>query len=70
MSLAYDNLEDKEDVPCLLCFSGKQSDWRMWSQKFIARAKIKKYLEILTGQDKASSALPIGVSETPDEAKY
>ena len=51
------SMEDKEEVPHLLRFSGKQADWRMWSQKFKARAKIKKYLNILTGVQKAPSAL-------------
>jgi gag-polypeptide of LTR copia-type len=64
-----DSHEDKEGVPRLLRFSGKQADWRMWSQKFKARAKIKKYLQILTGVDKAPSALAPGDTETQDEEK-
>jgi hypothetical protein len=52
-----DSSEDKEEVPRLLCFTGKQADWHMWSQKFKARAKTKKYFNILTGLEKAPSAL-------------
>jgi hypothetical protein len=62
-----DSTEDKEEVPRLLRFTGKQADWRMWSQKFKARAKTKKYLYILTGLQKAPSAL-VG-AETPEELK-
>ena len=64
-----DNMEDKEDVPCLLRFSGKQADWRMWSQKFKARARIKKYLQIMTGVVKAPPTLIPGTIETQDEEK-
>ena len=64
-----DSHEDKEEVPCQLRFSGRQADWRMWSQKFKARAKIKKYLQVLTGVDKAPSALAPGATETSDEKK-
>jgi hypothetical protein len=52
-----DSSEDKEEIPRLLRFTGKQADWRMWSQKFKARAKTKKYLNILTGLEKAPLAL-------------
>ena len=61
--------EDKEEVPRLLRFSGKQADWRMWFQKFKARAKTKKYLYILTGLQKAPSALVPGGTETLEEQK-
>ena len=30
-------------------FSGKQEEWRMWSRKFLARAKIRGYKEVLLG---------------------
>ena len=39
-----------------LPFSGKQEDWRMWSRKFLARAELKGYQEILEGTKKAPSA--------------
>ena len=31
----------------VLPFSGKREDWRMWSRKFLARAKIKGYKTLL-----------------------
>ena len=40
--------EDKEAVPCLMCFSGKQADWRVWSPKNFARVTLKKYANVLT----------------------
>lgn len=64
-----DNMEDKEDVPCLLRFSGKQADWRMWSQKFKARARVKKYLQIMTGVTKAPPAFILGTVETQEVEK-
>jgi hypothetical protein len=63
------NMEDKEDVPCLLRFSGKQADWRMWSQKFKARTRVKKYLQIMTGVTKAPPAFILGTVETQEEEK-
>ena len=33
----------------VLPFSRKREDWRMWSRKFLARAKIKGYKAVLTG---------------------
>ena len=62
-----DSYEDKEEVPHLLCFTGKQADWHMWSQKFKARAKTKKYLHILTGLQKNPS--PLVGTETFEEQK-
>ena len=64
-----DNFEDSKDVPHLLRFSGKQADWRMWSQKFKARARIKKYLQIMTGVVKAPLPLIPGTIESQDETK-
>ena len=31
-------------------FSGKQSDWSVWREKFMARAKRKGYKDILLGK--------------------
>jgi len=33
----------------IIPFSGKQQDWRMWSKKFLARALMKGYKEVLLG---------------------
>ena len=41
--------EDKEAVPRLMRFTGKQADWQIWSQNFLARATLKKYASVLTG---------------------
>ena len=41
--------EETEKSYCILPFSGKHDDWRMWSRKFLARAKMKKYKDVLTG---------------------
>jgi hypothetical protein len=54
-----DSHEDRKGILELLQSSGKQADWRMWSQKFKARAKIKKDFQILTEVDKALSTLPL-----------
>ena len=35
----------------VLPFSRKREDWRMWSRKFLARAKIKGYKGLLTGAE-------------------
>ena len=64
-----DNMEDKEDVPCLLYFSGKQADWCIWSQKFNARAMIKNYLQIITGMVKAPPTSIPGIFKTLEEMK-
>ena len=41
--------EQEEKTVRILTFSGKQSDWDMWSKKFLAMAKRKKYKGVLTG---------------------
>ena len=33
----------------ILQFSGKNADWLMWADKFMARASIRGYEEILVG---------------------
>ena len=42
-------------------FSGKASDWRIWSMKFLAYAAVKGYKTILTGVD-------VPVNETAEKA--
>ena len=36
----------------VLPFSGKSSDWKIWSRKFLARANRRGYKNILLGKDK------------------
>jgi hypothetical protein len=31
-------------------FSGKKKDWRMWSTKFLAKARAKGFGDVLTGK--------------------
>lgn len=64
-----DGNEEKDLVPRLLRFSGKQDDWRIWSRKFLARASTKAYKNILTGVEKAPPALQGGTTETTAEEK-
>jgi hypothetical protein len=35
----------------VLPFSGKSSDWKIWSRKFLARANRKGYKSLLLGKD-------------------
>ena len=39
----------------VISFTGKLEDWRMWSRKFLARARVKKYKEVLMGTQKVPS---------------
>ena len=48
----------------IIPFSGKKSDWRIWSRRFLAAAGKKKYKDVLLGIE-ASPA----VSEVLDESK-
>ena len=48
----------------VLTFSGKQEDWDMWSKKFLAMAKRKKYKGILLG----TTAIPTEEEELKDDA--
>ena len=41
--------KETEKLYCFLPFSGKHNDWRKWSRKLLARAKMKKYKDLLTG---------------------
>ena len=36
----------------VIFFSGKDRDWSMWEEKFLAKSKKKGYKEILTGKTK------------------
>ena len=42
-------------------FSGKKTDWRMWSKQFLAMSGKKGYKEVLTGKVTVPAA-----TETPD----
>ena len=54
----------REEVPCLLLFSGKLDDWRMWSKKFIARASMMNYVDVLLGIEETPELLPLNVVES------
>ena len=43
------NSESNEKTIRILTFSGKKEDWMMWSDKFMAKAMMKGYNEILDG---------------------
>ena len=55
--------EETEKSYRVLPFSGKHDDWRMWSRKFLARAKLKKYKDVLTGLEEVP-----GIDEEIDVA--
>jgi hypothetical protein len=61
--------EEKELVPRLLHFSGKQVDWRMWSRKFLARATMRKYNDVLLGTLKTPQEPAAGIQESMEETK-
>ena len=61
--------EGREEVPHLLQFSGKQEDWRMWSRKFIARASMMNYVDVLLGIEETPELLPLNVVESAEEIK-
>ena len=52
----------------IIPFSGKDEDWRMWSQKFQGRARLKKYKGVLTG-DTVVPAHDESVSANSKEGK-
>jgi hypothetical protein len=64
-----DGNEEKDLVPRLLRFSGKQDDWHMWSRKFLARASTKAYKNILTVVEKCPPVIEGGTTETTAEEK-
>ena len=52
----------------IIPFSGKEEDWRMWSRKFLARARLKEYKDVLTGKAKPPAATAT-IDETTDAGK-
>ena len=60
--------DTKEKTIRIIPFSGKEEDWRMWSRKFLARAKVQEYKEILTGTKKAPAA-GTTIDESTDQGK-
>jgi hypothetical protein len=56
-------MTDIEKSLKLIPFSGKSEDWRMWSRKFLARAVVKKYREILLGE----VVVPFDINGDEDE---
>ena len=61
--------EGRKEVPFLLQFSGKQEDWRMWSRKFIARASMMNYVDVLLGIEETPELLPLNIVESTEEIK-
>ena len=61
--------EGREEVPRLLSFSGKAQDWRMWSRKFIARASMKHYVDVLLGIEEVPEMVAVNVIESAEELK-
>ena len=55
--------EETEKSYRVLPFSGKHDDWHMWLRKFLARAKLKKYKDVLTGLEEVP-----GIDEEIDVA--
>ena len=61
--------EDKEEVLCLLQFSGKEENWKMWSRKFIARVSIKHYVDVLFGVKEAAQMIAVDAVESAEKLK-
>jgi len=43
--------DEAEKTFKLVPFSGKKEDWHKWSKKFLARAEIKNYINVLLGDN-------------------
>jgi hypothetical protein len=53
-------------------FSGKRSDWKIWSRKFLARANRKGYKALLEGKEaipKVSEYSALAASSDADDKK-
>ena len=44
-------MSEEEKVVRVIPFSGKKSDWPVWSGKFMSNARVKGFLKILTGEE-------------------
>ena len=53
---------------CLVSFSGKQSDWRKWSLKFLANASVRGYKNILLGKEIAPND-SVTIDSSTDDGK-
>ena len=63
-------LEDFDKSVRMVPFSGKQVDWQVWSEQFLARARRKGYKDILKGKVKVMSDEEFGkVDMSTDEGK-
>ena len=54
--------DNVEQTVRIIQFSGKESDWRMWSRRFLAFAATKGYKNVLLGKDKVpdeSDEIPV-----------
>ena len=54
----------KEKSIRIIEFSGKQSDWDVWSEKFLARAKCKGYKKLLLGSEKVPTQEQIDLAKS------
>ena len=61
--------DTKETSLKYLPFSGKKGDWRMWSGKFLARARKKGYKNVLLGKEKVPQHDASLDPTNPDEKK-
>ena len=58
---------DGEKAIHILQFSGKKDDWLMWADKFLVRATIKGYNEILLGTILATGESSVNEEGDPNE---
>ena len=54
----------KEKSIGIIEFSGKQSDWDGWSEKFLAHSKCKGYKKLLLGTEKVPTQEQIDLAES------
>ena len=59
--------ENDEKTIRILKFSGKEEDWRMWSAKFMAKAKLRGFTEILDGTKDAPKDSVAGATDASKE---
>ena len=53
----------------ILTFSGKKKDWNMWSEKFLAKASMRGYDEILDGTTKVEKDSVTTVTKEQEVAR-
>ena len=50
---------------CVIEFSGKMSDWKSWSVKFLAHGSLRGYKKLLVGEGKT-----VGVDKVPTQTEF